>query len=1051
MRPKLKKRLIFCTAFLCSVWNLFAFVPFQAGDGGWQMAAPAVGNIDSDRALEIVLAYRNSNGQWLLDAYKPSGARVSGFPFTSGTSPINVSPTLYDLDGDGASEILFTAGNSIVALRGNGTVLWKQDVTPLNYIPDGGFHAVTNAFYLSNLSLPIPNLPATAQFFSEVSSPIVVDLEGDGTKKVLTAWKIDPDSLTNAQDYNPFFNDIFGLTEWGATGEEWSGGVIVSDAQTGQKRFIYHFHQLVEAGLGLAQLDSDRAVEVLVLNDADSVVAFDKTQAPGLFGKGMLHKKFGKNLRLLSGSYLTGVDVHAADIDGDGLDEVLVASTQINPNWQPSDSLLDDDGALMWRKWKQPASVQNVFGWFNNATLIPVNPEHDNHIDVLGFSHSPEITFRTWNGVQLVDRPGWPKNFGSFLPTPPVVGDVDGDGQEEIVIGTYDPAHNPSSGKLLVFALDGTQKYSIDVAGGVKHIPTIADVDQDGRTEVVLRSLEGKIYILTFGNGGSEQNISWATHRGNAQRNGNFGRNLYPVGTPIVTFKSGGFRRATFSWRLPAGQTPIAIKIARASDPNGPFTEIATLPPNIAAFADGGLDLWAQYVYEVRAVYGSTVASSAPFVILSEVENNLIVNGGFEQDDNSHWDKWFTGEIPWTNMTSSADTPQGGRQSMQIRLQNHGNNSTITQYSHYGLPEDYLPVTPGTLYSFGGFIRTTGLTQNSEHWFEWDSSRTGENTNARPSLPWPNYFTPSLRAGTASTAWTYLNRVFQMPDGFPNVELRHRYTIAAPGSGSVFIDNVFFRPLPPADDAQWTHWIPFGSRWRYNTTVPGSAWSDANFNDSAWAEAPAKFGQGYGPRNIVTPLPANLPAYYFRRTFYAAAGARELLLAATCTDDYGGKVYPLRIWLNGSEVPTGGIEAVSGDGNTVKYFDLSPFLSMIRPGANTIAVMLNNTWQPGWDDVALDISLRAIPQPINDFESASIDSVNFSTDGAVTLRLSATGASTWWLESSADAADPSSWAPIHEVTFESATSMSVTPTTTGNAASALRFARTRFYRLVRTD
>ena len=72
-----------------------------------------------------------------------------------------------------------------------------------------------------------------------------------------------------------------------------------------------------------------------MLNDADAIAAIDWTETPGFMGENMLHKKFGKNLRLLSGSYQTGVDVHAADIDGDGLDEVLVPSTQINPNWQP--------------------------------------------------------------------------------------------------------------------------------------------------------------------------------------------------------------------------------------------------------------------------------------------------------------------------------------------------------------------------------------------------------------------------------------------------------------------------------------------------------------------------------------------------------------------------------------------------------------------------------------------------------------------------------------------------------------------------------------------
>ena len=813
---------------------------FQAGDGSWQMAAPAVGNIDADRALEIVVAYRSSSSaEWFLDAFNADGTRVPGFPYQAGANVINVSPTLADANGDGANDILFTAGKSIVALRGNGSLLWKYDVTPANYIPDAGFMAVTNSFYITGQGTQ-PTLPASSAFFSEVSSPIVVDLEGDGTREVLTAWKIDPDTTGSAQDYNPVVNDLFGGGEWGATGEVWSGGVIVSDAATGAKKMIYHFHQLVEAGLSVAQLDEDQPLEVLVLNDADSIVAFDKTKPAGFLGEGMLHRKFGKNLRLLSGSYQTGVDVYAADIDGDGLDEVLVASTQVNPNWQPHDSLLDDDGSLIWREWKQPVNVPNANGWFNNAALIPVNPDSDNYIDVLGYSHSYEITFRSWNGVALVSRPGWPKNFSPLMPVPPVVGDVDGDSVEEIVIATYDPARTPSSGRVQVFALDGTEKYSVDIPGGVKHIPSIADLDQDGRTEIVLRAMDGRVHILRFGNGGSGR-ISWASHRGNAERSRSV--NLFPPGTPIITSRGGHYKRTEFSWRLPTGCTADAIKIYRAESPSTPLLEIATLGGTRASFTDLGRTVWQQYIYEIGAVYGNIVVRSAPFAVLCEPGNNLIANGGFEQDDNSQWDKWFTGDIPWSNMTTSKSNPHGGAQSMEIRLQNHGSGSSITQSSHYGAPEDYVPVQPGTLYSFGGFMRSSALNANSEHWFEWDSSRTAEHTNARPALPYPNYFTPALKAGTAVTPWTYLNRVFELPPGFPNVELRHRYHADVPLTGSIFIDDVFWRALPSAESGEWEEWIALGSAWRYLATTPPADWFNVQFNDASWLEARAKFGQ----------------------------------------------------------------------------------------------------------------------------------------------------------------------------------------------------------------
>src|SRR2546422_5003851 len=110
----------------------------------------------------------------------------------SGSEVMNVSPTLYDLDNDGRDEIIFTRGNHIIVLRGDGSVMWSNTVSSANYVPTGGYQTVTNGFYWSATGSFIGHLPSSAAFYSEVSSPMVMDLSGRGTNEIITGWKIDP-------------------------------------------------------------------------------------------------------------------------------------------------------------------------------------------------------------------------------------------------------------------------------------------------------------------------------------------------------------------------------------------------------------------------------------------------------------------------------------------------------------------------------------------------------------------------------------------------------------------------------------------------------------------------------------------------------------------------------------------------------------------------------------------------------------------------------------------------------------------------------------------
>jgi hypothetical protein len=922
---------------------------FQAGDAGWHLGTLGVGQLDADPALEVVIPYRSSSGVWHLDAFNPDGTRLPGFPQISG-SEMNVSPTLYDLTGDGQAEILYTCGPSVIARRGNGSLVWSNQINRLNYLPDSGFMTVTNGFYWSNSGDLIPRLPSDSVFSSQVSSPIVADVAGTGLKQVVTAWKIDPDSTGGHQDFNPFINNIWGSGEWGTMGETWSGGVVFFNAATGAKEYIYHIHQLVESGLALGRADTNAPLKTYVLNDSDGVVCFDRTRPHGLYGNDNLHRQFGKNQRLMSGSYQQGVDTYTADIDGDGLDEVLVPTTQLNPLWQPNETILDDDGAILWRLWKDALSYP-IAQWQNNACMFAVNPDQDNRVDVFTFTHGYEIAFRTWNGIDLVNRPGWPKNFYPLLPTPPVVGDVDGDGQQDVVIGTHDPAGY--TGNLQVFALDGTLKHTLPVPGGLKHIPSIANVFGTGLC-VVYRSQTGRVSIQNFGSTGNGP-VSWATHRGNARRDGNLGLPLYPPNTPIITSRQGGYARATFNWR-PAGTGNVqSWRIYRADDANGPFQHLVTLTPQTTTYTDSDLECGHQYFYEVAAVLASGEVRSAPFAVRAGPNNNLVINGGFEENSDSHWDKWFTGELDWTNMVTVAGQSHQGRKAMKIMLRNSPNGGSISQNGQYGTPDCYMPVTPGVLYSFGGFFRSAGISQNTAHWLEWSSAVTGENTNARPSRPYPGYFTPHFTPGTAPGSWTYANRAFVMPAGFPNIELTHWFTTGGSATGDLYLDDVFFRALPALNSGEWSDLIPFGSTWRFSSDTPPANWFAVAFSDMSWPLGYAKFGIGGGPQNVVTPLPPQRPSYYFRRTFQLPSDpCEELLLAATCTD----AGMPLEIYLNGVLLNTTGIEATSGQGNEVQYYDLAPFLNLLHPGQNTIAVRMNNVSAPTWDDVAFDISLK---------------------------------------------------------------------------------------------
>jgi uncharacterized repeat protein (TIGR01451 family) len=939
-------------------------------DSGEMAGTVAVGNVDDDPALEIVV-----NSYEGIHVYDYDGTLVSNFSTHDGTRnrQVNIPPSLYDIDGDGREEIIFATGNptgdsgtvnAAFALDGDGTKIWERPIDRTTYsAPDSGYQTIQGKFYYNDAEHT--QLPSEAALTCNISAMPVHDIDGDGQLETVMVLKIDPEPV---QDYNPYINDVWGGSEWGTRGESWSGGNFILNAQTGQRDYVYHFVQLAEAGVALGTVDPAKGVAVFTLTDSDSVVGYHRTDPHGFYGAGNLIGQFGKNARLLSGSYKRSTTLNAVDLTGDGRVEVLYEAANVgDPNWQPSSVIFDDYGRILWREWYTvPPTTGTANHWPNAAQMIPLNLDGGNP-EVVSWHHTGALFYEEWDGVELVSKGGnWPVSFGSNFPSPPAVGDVDGDGQEEFVVAVYNPFDLADAGELVVLGQDGSVEQAVDVTSGLKNVPNLYDVDQDGDLDVIVRALDGTILIYDTGSGGPGQ-VTWATEYRSAARTGALGMCLYDREAPAVGQVTEGYRRVRLEWSMETTTGLTGFDVYRRVYGQGGFTLVASLGSGARQFEDGGLDNGTLYVYRIDAIHGGQAYPSAPVPAVPLVENNLARNSGMELNGDNGWDKWYTGDIGWADMTKTTAQQYRGVASMRIHLDDKGDNSSIKQYNQYGVIDAQLPVTPGKVYSLGAFVKTD-LNRSSTHRIEWSSTydkyRHDPVNDPVPFGDYPFYFSTHVETGPGESDWFYTNRTFTMQDGITALSPRHRFYIDGdPASGDVYLDDVFFREVGTGGAGALTL-LPFESHWRYFEGTAPVGWYLAGFDDSGWLVGQAKFGAGSGPDNVNAPLPQYRDRFYFRTTFAVSTTNLSELVAygkSTTGPDLGPGIK--EIYLNGHYVPIQDPGLTDDPGNDVRLLDLTPFIDYLDVEQNVVAIKLENRYNATWDDVAFDLQIKALETP----------------------------------------------------------------------------------------
>jgi len=393
------------------------------------------------------------------------------------------APTVGDVDNDGVDEIVFgTLDGKVWVVEADGSVLWTADTT------------------IEGQSSP-----------SAVgSAPVVADLDNDGDVEIVVG--VGTLQVPNQQggivalDHN-------GNRIWSQQGFDtfnmWTGG-----APDGYREGVY-------SSPAVGDVDGDGFLDIVFGGWDNHIWALDRNGQP-LAGFPFVHYD------------TTWGSPSLFDVDGDGRDEIFVGGdASIGPGL-PGSTL--EGGRFRVLDWnngtiteRYPARERNDI--FQSSSVIgDINNDGRMEVVVGGsvgfYSAAPARQVWAFHADDGSMLPGFPVQLSGRVFSTPALGDVDGDGQVEIVVNTMNefPAGSAGvSGRIVVIENNGEIKWSADALEGdfpgaiINYMasPIIIDADGDGDLDIVAQSnvftfvVEGSTGRRLPG-GRLNQNEAWA-------------------------------------------------------------------------------------------------------------------------------------------------------------------------------------------------------------------------------------------------------------------------------------------------------------------------------------------------------------------------------------------------------------------------------------------------------------------------------------------------------------------------------------------------------------